>query len=146
MRLICSNGLSIFSVRRPIRTAKVWSLNNLGETYLALGRTEEALDSLEHAREIFRDIDDRRGQGYVLNNLGEAYLTLDRAADAANLLDRALDLRHAAGDRLEEAETLRHLVRARVAQGLRDQAAGHLRLALLIYDELDEEEQAAARP
>jgi DNA-binding SARP family transcriptional activator len=119
-------------------------LNNLGETYLALGRTEEALDSLEHARVIFRDIDDRRGQGYALNNLGEAYLTLDRAADAANVLDRALDLRHAAGDRLEEAETLRLLVRARAAQGLRDQAAGHLRQALLIYDELDEAEQAAA--
>ena len=119
-------------------------LNNLGETYLALGRVVEAVGSLEHARDIFREIDDSRGEGYALNNLGEAYLAQGRVADAIAFLERALNLRHAAGDRLEEAETLRLLAGAYRAENAPERATECFRQALLIFDDLDETEQAAA--
>ncbi len=119
-------------------------LNNLGETYLALGRIAEAVSSLEHAREIFRDIDEIRGEGYALNNLGEAYLAQGRTSEAVQVLQRARDLRHSSGDRLDEAQTLRDLAGAHLAMDRRDQAREYLRQAVAIFEDLGDEEQAAA--
>ena len=89
------------------------TLNNLGETFLALGRFDEAVDRLTQARQIFHDIEEIRGEGYALAISASAYLALGHTADAIGVLERALELRQAsAGERFDEAHTLRDLGRA----------------------------------
>jgi tetratricopeptide (TPR) repeat protein len=83
---------SSLAIRREIgdRIGEAQAANNLADTYLSLGRTNEALELYRHALEVNREID-RYSEGVSLVNLGTALLDLDRAVEAIGYLQQARD-------------------------------------------------------
>jgi tetratricopeptide (TPR) repeat protein len=61
------------------------SLGNLGGTYYALGKYDQAIEYSLQYLAIARELKDRRGEGGVLGNLGSAYNALGK-------YDQAIDL------------------------------------------------------
>src|SRR6266487_1565152 len=81
------------AIRREIgdRMGEDQAANNVADTYLLLGRTNEAHDLYQRALELNREIGYRYGEGVSLVNVGWALLDLDRAGEAIVYLERARD-------------------------------------------------------
>jgi DNA-binding SARP family transcriptional activator len=81
------------AIRREIgdRMGEAQAANNVADTYLLLGRTNEAHDLYQRALELNREIGYRYGEGVSLVNVGWALLDLDRAGEAIVYLERARD-------------------------------------------------------
>ena len=84
---------SSLAIRREIgdRIGEAQAANNTADTYLLLGRTDEALELYRRALELNREAGNRYGEGVALVNVGWALLDLDRAGEAIGYLQRARD-------------------------------------------------------
>src|SRR5438105_9308058 len=67
-------------------------LHNLGETYLRLERSTDALNCLEQALAISRETFDYHCEAWTLYQLGEGWLKLGRRSDALEAWRRALSI------------------------------------------------------
>ena len=124
------------------RYGEAIALTNLGEAYLHLGRTDDAVGSLQQAREIFAAVGDARGEGYAMHHLGQALLDRGEIRDALGQLGQALAIRQASGERLAEAQTLRLLGTAQLAAGRADECRRSWTRAISLFEALEDQPQA----
>ncbi|WNV82670.1 BTAD domain-containing putative transcriptional regulator [Umezawaea sp. Da 62-37] len=93
------------------------SLEGMGVCALRLGRTDEALDLLGRAMEVFRRSDDLNGQANCWAEFGEAHLRLHRYDEAVDSLQRAVDMHRAQASLVGEVGSLVLLGDAHVGAG-----------------------------
>ncbi|MCL4298811.1 MAG: tetratricopeptide repeat protein [Anaerolineae bacterium] len=113
--------------------------NELGSCALTLGLLryntgdrDGALEAYKIALNIFRDINDRAGQGVTLNNIGAVYHAQGRYEEALDVLYQALDIRRTIADLAGEGETLANIGAIYLAQGRHKEALDILQQALAI--------------
>jgi len=83
------------------------TLNNLGLTYFSLNNRRRCFESLEQALVIFRQLQDRHGEGLALANLGAANLNLvNDPMKAIGILQQAITKLDVINDRVSEAGAL----------------------------------------
>ncbi|HEY0719532.1 MAG TPA: tetratricopeptide repeat protein, partial [Streptosporangiaceae bacterium] len=119
------------------------ALNNTGEAYLALQDWDQAIGWLVQARALFAELAIPHGEGYALHNLGHAHLGLGDYQAALDHFGRALAIRRAIGERHDQAVTLLFTGRAQARMGRPEQARRSWTEAGTLFDELDDEAQAA---
>jgi tetratricopeptide (TPR) repeat protein len=119
------------------------ALVNLGDVLLSLDRADEAIGPLEQARMTFTELSYPDGIGYAQYWLGNCYATVGRDIDALDCLRQALAAHRASGNRHRQAITLRLLGRVQARHGLAAQARESRELAVAIFGELGDTEQAA---
>lgn len=80
------------------------TLNNLSLTYFSLNNRKKCLESLNESLEIFRELQDRRGEALALANLGAAYVYLvNDPMKALDFLQQAVTKLEILNDRKSEA-------------------------------------------
>jgi DNA-binding SARP family transcriptional activator/Tfp pilus assembly protein PilF len=82
------------------------SLNNIGDTYLRLGRIGEGLEHLTRAHELVRTLGDDRAEAVILQSIGLAHLHQGDFAVALEWFGQASALGSQAGDRRNEVDLL----------------------------------------
>ena len=84
-------------------------------------RYTEALEKLQQALVIFREIKDRQGEAEILTGIGTIYSSIGKPQEALTYLKNSLSLRKEVGDRAGEATTLNNigLVYAKIGQPTR---------------------------
>jgi len=88
---IAANQLGLAAaVRSADRNGRARMLNGLAVAYVAVRRTDEAIDCFRGALPLFAATGDRWGEASVLVNLGDAHLGLRDYAAAADYSTRAL--------------------------------------------------------
>jgi tetratricopeptide (TPR) repeat protein len=129
----------------PSPALQAAALGNLGFAYSNVGRTGDALRSLEHARRLWATLGDRAREGATLNHLGNAfrangdYAGARRAYEAAQVIANALDDRSAVG------EVLGSLGGLELRAGSPEKAVQYLEEALLIAREAHDKSGEAVR-
>jgi tetratricopeptide (TPR) repeat protein len=108
------------------------NLGNLGNAYHDLGQVERAIEYLEQALAIARDIGDRSLEGNQLGNLGNAYKDMGQVKRAIEYLEQALAIAREIGDRSSEGNQLGNLGIAYHALGQVERTIEHLEQALAI--------------
>ncbi len=113
------------------------TLKNLGETYMASGRTREALEHTLEALRIAKEVGDLRGEGRTLDVLGRIRQELGENELALGCFHEALRLHRGLKDHRHEANTLGNLGTYYAnLPGQQDQARKNYISALSIYMEL----------
>ena len=115
------------------------------EVGAALHEFDRAVSSLEEALDLFKDIEDRYGEGYTLVKLGDTYSELKQSTEAIDFFEQALEVRREVGDRWGEGETLQKKSLVLDAIGQHQQATECLRAAVAIFDELGDPRAADLR-
>ena len=110
-------------------------LNNLGDCYRLMDRTEDAIAALQEAIEIPAEAD-RSSQRYPLGTLGDVYRDTGRYDLAVSHYERALEAHRAAGDQRAAGRVLHSLGDALAAGGRVEEARRRLREARSLLDEL----------
>jgi tetratricopeptide (TPR) repeat protein len=85
------------------------SKNNLGEYYRSLGEFTKAIEVLEQALAIAREMSDRGGEATDLGHLGNCYYDLGQIPRAIDLYEQALAIAWEVGNRASEAKHLGNL-------------------------------------
>jgi tetratricopeptide (TPR) repeat protein len=116
---------------------KAATLNDLGFTYSNVGDKENALSSLNKAREEFVVHGDRRGQASALSNLGLVYLRAGEWHEALRVLEEALVLRRAENYRSGESVVLNNIGGAYDKLGEPYNALDYYSQALKAWQDLD---------
>jgi DNA-binding SARP family transcriptional activator/tetratricopeptide (TPR) repeat protein len=119
------------------------ALNNLGEVYLGLGELDSAEKCYIEARDICREIGGGHVEGHALHNLGNLYWRLRRIDEAVVTLKEAVGKHRAAGALFGEATTLKHLGQLHAEMGDKDQAQVCLTAARRIFEQIDDQPEAA---
>ena len=117
-------------------------MNNIGTVYFFQGDYERALDQFNEVLGIVR----AAGQEdeflvIVLSNIGEVYYEQGRHDDAETWLLQALELAETVGARRIAASTLAILTKSLMARDMLDQAVEQGETALLMTEEIGEQEQ-----
>ncbi|HUB23636.1 MAG TPA: BTAD domain-containing putative transcriptional regulator [Streptosporangiaceae bacterium] len=107
--------------------------NNLADAYVALGRTDEAIELMRRARDLNREAGVRYGEGVALNNLGEALLSIDRLQEAIDSLVQARQLFAEIESPHGVGYALHNLGRCFLALGHDAEALDCLRQALAVH-------------
>ena len=108
----------------------------LGNASQALGQYQQAIDYLQQALAIKREIGDRNGEANALIGLGLAYYSLGQYQQAIDYLQQALAITQEIGDRHGEANALINLGQVYRALGQYQQAIDYLQQALAIKREI----------
>jgi tetratricopeptide (TPR) repeat protein len=111
-------------------------LDELGVAYLRHGQCEEAVEYLEQALTVSKELGDRQGIGRASGDLGRAYCGLAQYQHALELLEQSLSISRELGDRLEEAMALCSCGKAYFRLGQYDRAREHHAQALTISREI----------
>jgi tetratricopeptide (TPR) repeat protein len=74
-----------------------------------ISQFREAVQSLEQALAIYREINDRTSEGPILGVLGLAYVGLNKHQEAIHAFEERLDIARELGDRMSEGFTLGNL-------------------------------------
>ena len=82
------------------------TLNNMGLVYRDMGEFQKALDTLNQALAIDRDIQSKWAIAYDLKNLGLTYLQMGQPQKALPLFQEALETASGIGNRINEAKIL----------------------------------------
>jgi tetratricopeptide (TPR) repeat protein len=109
------------------------ALNGLGTVHMRLGGHAEAVDHLQRALELFRQVDDRVGEARALGNLGVVEASRGHFRRAVEHQEQVLILYRRAGDDVGEARALINLGDDEQRLGWHDRAAEHIGLALDIF-------------
>jgi CHAT domain-containing protein/tetratricopeptide (TPR) repeat protein len=98
------------------RQVEAYALCNIGRTFKALGKPEEALQRLNQALLILGEEKDLLGQAFMLNELGSVYRDLGsddakvpNPEKALDVYQQSLKLRREAGDRWSQAQSLNNI-------------------------------------
>ncbi|MEU9452648.1 tetratricopeptide repeat protein [Streptomyces sp. NPDC048277] len=95
--------------RSPDRHAEATVCNHLGNALLRADRSEEAIEPLLHAADLFRELDDPAGEGIAWNNLGLAQRRSGLLHESAATHERARDRFRDIGDRSHEGRASHNL-------------------------------------
>jgi tetratricopeptide (TPR) repeat protein len=79
-------------------------LSDLGEAYLQLDQTDDALASLRQSLSIWRSIGNRHGEATTLHRLGIVLGSAGNVAQAREVFGQALALLEQLGDRARAAQ------------------------------------------
>ena len=122
-------------IRREIgdREGEARTANNIGHTYLVLGRLQPALIALQQSLSIQRKIGHRFNEGIALGNLGETLQAMGRPDGAVDYLRQALAIFRGIGEQPEVGGTLNDLAQAYLDLGRTEEAIHALREALEIH-------------
>ncbi len=71
------------------RSGEAVTLNNIGGVYDNIGKPTEALDYLNQALPIRREVGHRSGEATTLNNIGVVYRNIGKPTEAINALEAA---------------------------------------------------------
>jgi CHAT domain-containing protein len=114
------------------------TLSNLGNLYGLAGQPETAIEALQQALAIQKELEDRRGQVFSLANLGSAYIALKQFEAATATYQAALPIQRQLQDRVGEAYSLYTL--GRIQADLEQYAAAieFYQQALVIQQELNQ--------
>jgi CHAT domain-containing protein/lipopolysaccharide biosynthesis regulator YciM len=125
------------------RQGEAASLDNLGNTYLALGQYERAIAFHEQSLPITREIGDRQGEARSLNNLGNAYSSQGQYERAITFHEQSLEITQEIGARQFEAASLASLGLSYKDLGHYQQAIVFLEQALKIMQEIGDQQREA---
>lgn len=112
------------------------TLVNLAEAYLNLGRQQPALDALDRADEISRQLRSDYISGMATSLRAACYLSLGRIDEAVTAATRAVEIFETLDDQLEVGQALDRLGQALAARGDRASAVARWRDALTIFEKL----------
>ncbi len=111
-------------------------MGNLGNTYYFLGEYQTAINYIEQALLIAREIGDRQNEGELLGNLGSVYSALGQYVTAIDYHKEALVIARRIGDRAGESSRLNNLGSAHHYLGRYAEAIDYYEQALLIAREI----------
>lgn len=123
---------------RPIPT-----LNNLGDSLLALGELDRACGYLTQALELVERAGELFGQAIILTNLGSIALEVGDLPEALRLYSNALTIRRGLGDPKGIGRGEVRLGIVAVANGQTEEAELRLRSAISIFDGLGDAYEAS---
>lgn len=110
-------------------------LNNLGNVYLELERTDEAMASFERAAARFEAAGDEAGAAIAKANIGRVHTVAGRGAEAVPALDEALEAFERLGRMDDVVATHAKLGLAHAAAGAPYHARRAFELALELHEE-----------
>ncbi|MEY9864279.1 DNA-binding SARP family transcriptional activator/Tfp pilus assembly protein PilF [Catenulispora sp. GAS73] len=108
-----------------------------------LARYDAAIEHADGALNLYRQINDQRGQGGAMSNLGLAHGSLGNSDKALDYHRRAIELVRASGDRVGESDVLNDYAETLRTLGFPDQARDYYRRALEIALKLNSRVQQA---
>ncbi|APU12718.1 MULTISPECIES: tetratricopeptide repeat protein [Actinoalloteichus] len=117
------------------------TLSNLGLSIMRLLRSEDVIEAHQRATTLFRETDDRHGEGIAWNNLGLALQEAEQFTEAAPAHRQAAELFQQTEDRRGQGMALQHLGFALDAANLRAEARSAWRSALQVYVECDDQQR-----
>ena len=109
---------------------------SLGYACKILGKKQEALEYLQQALIICREVGDRITEGTVLNDIGDIHTDLGNKQEALEYLQQALIICREVGNREGEGRTLNNIGRVHAELGHQQQALESLQQALTISREV----------
>jgi CHAT domain-containing protein/tetratricopeptide (TPR) repeat protein len=104
---------------------------------------QSALEFLQSALEIYRDIDNRQGEANLLGNLGNVYYSRGDYLRAIDFHQQSLAIKREIGDQQGEANSLGNLGNAYNSLGEYPQAIGFHKQSLTIYRKIGDRQGEA---
>ncbi|WP_243866858.1 tetratricopeptide repeat protein [Actinophytocola oryzae] len=123
--------------------AEAHALTDLGLAYRRLSRTEQAVECLERALDLFRQAGDALGQARALGNLGGVANLSNRYGAASDHYAEALTMYRQAGDRIGEARALADLGNVERLRGRHGMAVDYYAEALPLHRQVGDREGEA---
>ncbi len=111
---------------------------NIGEIYRVWERYQEALDHLQQALQIAREVGYRVGEAAALNSIGLVYKALWRYQEALDHFQQTLQIAREVGPRIGEAAALNNIGLMYEAWGRLQEALDNYQEALQITQEVDD--------
>jgi tetratricopeptide (TPR) repeat protein len=111
-------------------------IKNISKVYDTLGDRQKALEFINRALTIQREIGDRPAEAMALNIIGDIYSGLGDNQQALDHYNRALPMMRSVGDRSGEADTLYNIARAERNRNNLSEARGAIEAALAISERL----------
>ena len=93
---------------------------------------QQALAKFEQARQLYKTIGDRAGEGQSLNNIGFTYFSQGQYGEALGYYQQSLAIRQEIGDRDGEGQSLNNIGLIYFSQGQYGEALGYLQQSLAI--------------
>ena len=118
------------------RAGEANTLDNLGETYSAMGRGQEAFNYFNQALAIWREVGEQGGEAMTLNSMGRAYADLGQKQNSLEVYNQALSISRTIGNRQVEALTLNNTGRLYRDLGQHQTALDYYNQALPIWREI----------
>lgn len=123
------NGLEIIeeigALENPPQTVLGYTLNNVGNCYLALEAFDTAVPYFEKAAKIFQENPDAYGEIYSLRGLGQIYLHFQKFEEAFSKINQALHLAEQSDILVEQVKSHQMLAKAYKAVENYQQALFH---------------------
>ena len=132
---VCRTGLEAARKLENKENEGEWSRRQ-GIAYWDLGQMDKAIEYIEQALAIHREIGYRRGEGYALGNLGVIYKDLSQMKKAVEYHEQALNINREIGDRQGEGYVLGNLGIAYEKLDRTDKALEYYEQALAIRREI----------
>ena len=134
----------LFKLSRPIKQISIGSaqkeradqLFQQGIEQYRVSQLREALQSLQAALEIYREIEDPYGEANSLNYLGATYYVLGEYQKAIELYEQSLTVVYKIGDPQQEANVLNNLGLVYLSLGAYEQAIELYEQSLVIKREI----------
>lgn len=120
------------------KLAQARILNNLGHTFRLLGRAKDGKNYSIESCNIFRELQDIRGEAEALYTLGYLYRSLGCWSEAISSFTGCLSLFDSLNDTVGKASTLDGLGQVYTKQGNIDKAEEVLRQSLQIKEQLND--------
>ncbi len=117
---------------------RAYELMTSGNNLLEKGEARNGIRLLKEALAIYRNIQDREGEGMVLGDLGNAYILLGKADKAFRFLQRARVISREMGNHKREGLCLASIGAACATSGAPRNAVKFMEQALAIFREIDE--------
>ncbi len=118
------------------RAAQALALGLLGHAHARLGRSADALDSLQQALTLQEELSDRDGQAHTRLSIAWLYERQSQYTEALIHAQHALDLSRVTGHPMGQANALNALGWYHARLGYYQQALTHCQQALNLYREL----------
>ena len=123
------------------RVAVGWSYNNIGISYMDIGKINVACDYFKRVQAIGQAEDNRSLESAALNSLGNAYAILGDARLAIRFFEQQMEIAHEIGDQRGEMSSLIGLGGAYRDIGDIQRAIGFFQQALEISREIEDRYQ-----
>lgn len=112
------------------------ALNEIGVIYNSLGQIKKAMELIDQALALRREVGDRSGESSSLNNLGAMYFASGDPRKALEYYGQALVAKREAGDQRGEANTLFNIGLLNASVGDFQKAVEYQNLALVLARKL----------
>ncbi|MDZ8185774.1 MAG: CHAT domain-containing protein [Nostoc sp. ChiSLP02] len=121
---------------RNERKKEALRLNQVGVDRLRKGRFQEALETLEQALLICKEIGERQGEGATLNNIGEVYKGLGEYPKALNSHTQALAIFKQIDDKPRQGASFNNIGFAYSSLGQFSEALSNYSQALTVFQQI----------